>query len=71
MPIDIPPTQGALSAEQLSFSTLNVQKVGSTSPSLIYIISPLDLRTPDFLLLAETPSLPHSGALTLTLRNRG
>jgi hypothetical protein len=31
----------------------------------------MDLNTPDFLLLTETPPLPHSGALKHTLRNRG
>jgi len=67
----MPPTQGALPAEQLSFLTFNVQKVGSISTSLTDIVSILDFRTPDFLLLTETPPLPHSGALTHTMRNQG
>jgi len=37
LPIDTLQSQGALPSEQLSFLTLNVQKVGSTNPSLTNI----------------------------------
>ncbi len=30
----------------------------------------IDLHTPDFLLLTETPTLPHHGALTHALNNK-
>jgi hypothetical protein len=68
-PSALPLSQGPLPLETLSFLTLNVQKTGSTNPSLSDIVSLLDLHTPDFLVLTETPSLPYNGALTQVLRN--
>jgi hypothetical protein len=61
----------ALPVEQLSFLTLNVRKAGRNSPSLEDIISLLDLHTPYFVPLTETPLLPCSGTLTHMLRNVG
>jgi hypothetical protein len=66
-----PYSHGALLTEQLSFMTLNVRKAGIYSPSLVDIVSLLDLYTPDFVLLTETPLLPNNGARTHILRNMG
>jgi len=58
-------------AVELKFLTINVQKTGANNPSLVDIITMLDLHSPDFLLLTETPLPPQSGALRQALRNRG
>jgi hypothetical protein len=47
-----------------------VQKAGPNSPSLVDIVSLLDIHTPDFILLTETPFLPNNAALTHILRNK-
>ena len=69
--LERPHPQGALPTEQLSLLTLNVRKAGLNSPSLVDIVSLLDLHTPDFVLLTETPFLSNNGALAHILRNKG
>jgi hypothetical protein len=64
-------SQGALPTEQLSFLTLNVQKAGLNSPSLVDLVSLLDLHTPYFVQFTNTPLLPSNGARTHILRNMG
>ncbi len=56
---------------ELTFLTLKTRKMGCNSPSLTDVVALLDRHTPDVLLLAETPSLPHQGALTQVLRKKG
>ena len=56
---------------EISILTLNTQNMGTNSPSLTDMVTLLDRHTPDVLLLTETPPLPHQGALTQVLRNRG
>ena len=70
-PEDTPYTQGTSISEGIFFFTLNAQKMGPNSPSLVDIVSLLDSHTPDFLLFTETPLLSNNGALTHILRNRG
>ncbi len=60
-----------LSPLPVSIITLNTQKAGHLSPSLVDITMLLDTHNPDVLLLSDTPRTPHQGALTQTLRNRG
>ena len=64
-------TSSTTAAVELKFLTINVQKAGANSPSLVDIITMLDHHSPDFLLLTETPLPPHSRALRQALRNRG
>ena len=56
---------------EIKVITLNTQKMGTNSPSLTDLVTLLDRHTPEVLLLTETPPLPHQGALTQVLRNRG
>ena len=44
---------------EITLLTLNTQKAGTNSPSLTDLVTILDLRTPDILLLTETPIHPH------------
>ena len=55
----------------LTFLTVNAQKAGPNSPSLMDIVTTLDEHSPDFLFLTETPQHNRSGALAHVLRNRG
>jgi hypothetical protein len=70
-PANIFQPKEALTSDRLPFLTFNGQKAGSNIPSLVDIVSLLDLHTPEIMLLTETPLLPSSGALTHILRNRG
>ena len=56
---------------EITILTLNTQKMGTNSPLLTDMVTLLDRHTPDVLLLTETPTLPHQGAPTQVLRNRG
>jgi len=63
-PAESPHPLRALSTEQLFSLALHVRKAGLNNPSLVDIVSLLNLRTPYFILLKETPLLPNSGATT-------
>ena len=56
---------------ELIFLTHNTPKMGNITSSLTGMGTMIDLHTPDFLLLTETPMLPHHGALTQVIHNRG
>jgi hypothetical protein len=70
-PTDTPPLRGDTPSKRLFFLTLNVQKAGHSNPSQVDAVSILDTHTPDFHILTDTLLLPHNGALTHILRNKG
>ena len=54
-------------ATNLTLLTINAQKAGANSPSLLDVVTMLDDHSPDILFLAETPLNTHIGALTHVL----
>ena len=58
-------------ATNLTLLTLNTQKAGTNSPSMVDIIHMIDDHSPDILFLTETPLPTRNRALKHVLTNRG